>query len=132
MVISFALFGCSKKADISEIDNINGYWQISKAVNADGDKKEYPINEIYDYFEVKNKIGFHKKVRWQPDGTFLINDLSETIKIIDTKKEIKIDFFSKFGKHSEVIEFLSENELILKMTDDSKMYFNKVVLNTEK
>ncbi|QLJ56065.1 hypothetical protein HPC70_12535 [Flavobacterium psychrophilum] len=35
-------FGCSQKVDISKTDTINGYWQITKALNTNGDKKDYP------------------------------------------------------------------------------------------
>jgi hypothetical protein len=125
-------FGCSQKVDISKIDDINGYWQITKAVNADGDKKDYPINEVYDYYEIKNKNGFHKKVNWQPDGTFLVNDLSETVKITNNSEGVYIQFTSKFGKHSERIESISEKELVLETVDKAKLYFTKVILNIEK
>ena len=125
-------FGCSQKVDISKINTINGYWQITKAVNVDGDNKDYPINEVYDYYEIKNKIGFHKKVNWQPDGTFLVNDLSETVKITNNSEGVFIQFTSKFGKHNERIESISEKELVLETVDKAKLYFSKVVLNTEK
>ena len=125
-------FGCSQKVDISKINTINGYWQITKAVNVDGDNKDYPINEVYDYYEIKNKIGFHKKVNWQPDGTFLVNDLSETVKITNNSEGVYIQFTSKFGKHIERIESISEKELVLETVDKAKLYFSKVVLNTEK
>ncbi len=125
-------FGCSQKVDISKIDDLNGYWQITKAVNIDGDKKDYPINEVYDYYEIKNKNGFHKKVNWQPDGTFLVNDLSETVNITNNSEGVYIQFTSKFGKHSERIESISEKELVLETADKGKLYFSKVVLNTKK
>ena len=125
-------FGCSQKVDISKMDGINGYWQITKAVNTNGDKKDYPINEVYDYYEIKNKIGFHKKVNWQPDGTFLVNDLSETVKITNNSEGVFIQFTSKFGKYIERIESISEKELVLETVDKAKLYFSKVVLNTEK
>ena len=125
-------FGCSQKVNISEINTINGYWQITKAVNTNGDNKDYPINEVYDYYEIKNKTGFHKKVTWQPDGTFLVNDLSEMIKISDSTEGVFIQFTSKFGKHTERLESISEKELVLETPDKAKLYFSKVVLNTEK
>ena len=125
-------FGCSQKVDILKINTINGYWQITKAVNTNGDKKDYPINEVYDYYEIKNKNGFHKKVTWQPDGTFLVNDLSEMVKISDSTEGVFIQFTSKFGKHTERIESVSEKELVLETPDKAKLYFTKVVVNTQK
>jgi hypothetical protein len=125
-------FGCSQKVDVAKIDTINGYWQITKAINTNDDKKDYKINEVYDYYEIKNRIGFHKKVTWQPDGTFLVNNLSEIVKITDNSQGVFIQFTSKFGNHTERIESVSENELVLETPDKAKLYFSKVVFNPKK
>ena len=132
LVLISTCFGCSQKVDISKINTLNGYWQITKAVNTNGDKKDYPINEVYDYYEIKAKNGFHKKVNWQPDGTFLVNNLADKIKITENLEGVFIQFASKFGKHTERIESISEKELVLETPDKAKLYFSKVVLNTEK
>ena len=132
LILLSIVFGCSQKVDISKIAILNGYWQITKAVNAAGDTKDYPINEVYDYYEVKNKIGLHKKVNWQPDGTFLVNDLFEMITIVNNSEAVFIQFKSKFGKHTEKILSISEKNLVLETPDKSKLYFTKVILNPEK
>ena len=118
--------GCSQNADPSKIDFINGYWQISKVTDEDGNKKEYPINEVYDYFEIKNNNGFHKKVQWQPDGTFLVNDLQENVKVIIANDEVQLDFSSKYGKHSENMESLSAAEMVLVSKDQIRFVYKKV------
>jgi hypothetical protein len=86
--IIIVISSCSQKVDLASIDLINGYWQIKKVVNANGDKKDYKINEVYDYFEVKNNIGFHKKVKWQPTGTFLVNNAQDSVKITNIDNKI--------------------------------------------
>lgn len=108
------------------MDFINGYWQISKVTDEDGNKKEYPINEVYDYFEIKSNTGFHKKVQWQPDGTFLVNDLQETVKVITANEEVLLDFSSKYGKHSENVESLSQDEMVLVSKDQIRFVYKKV------
>jgi hypothetical protein len=132
LFISTLLFsGCSQKVDISKLNAINGYWQINKAVNSDGDKKEYPINEVYDYYSIKDKVGFHKKVTWQPDGTFLVNDLQDKVKINIEKEKVSIDFSSQYGKHTEELESISNEEMILVGKDETKFYYKKVDLKTD-
>jgi len=42
-ILTLVLASCSQKVDVSKIDAINGYWQISKVTDADGNKKENPI-----------------------------------------------------------------------------------------
>ena len=125
-LLALAFVSCSQKADPSKIDFINGYWQISKVTDEDGNKKEYPINEVYDYFEIKNNNGFHKKVQWQPDGTFLVNDLQENVKVSIANDEIQLDFSSKYGKHSESLESLSKDELVLVSKDQIRFVYKKV------
>ncbi|MEO8515318.1 MAG: lipocalin family protein [Flavobacterium sp.] len=123
---------CTPKVDVSKIDALNGYWQINKAVNADDDKKEYPVNEVYDYYDIKDKAGFHKKVTWQPDGTFLVNNLQDKIKVIVEKEKVFIEFSSEYGKYSEELESISNNEMVLVAKDQTKFYYKKVVLETTK
>ncbi len=132
LILTLVFVGCSEKVDVSKIDAINGYWQISKVTDADDHKKEYPINEIYDYFEIKNKIGFHKKVRWQPDGTFLVNDLDEHVKITIENETVLLDFSSKYGKHTEILESISNEEMILTSKDEIKYYYKRVNVNQPK
>ncbi|MES2811615.1 MAG: lipocalin family protein [Bacteroidota bacterium] len=130
LLIAFVVFSCSEKVDINQIEKINGYWQITKVETTDGEKKEYKINENYEYFELKNKVGFHKKVRWQPMGTFLVDDLQE--KMVATPKDTKVElkFSSKFGKHTEVVNQLSDSLLVLESENGSEFYYKKVNVNT--
>ena len=133
LFIGLAVFSsCSQKIDVSKIDAINGYWQINKAVNADDDKKEYPVNEVYDYYSIKDKVGFHKKVTWQPDGTFLVNDLQDKVKITVEKEKVFIEFSSEYGKYTEELESISNEEMILVAKDQTKFFYKKVVLETAK
>ncbi len=132
LILPFVLVSCTQKVDVTKIDDINGYWQISKVTDADDHKKEYPINEVYDYFEIKNKIGFHKKVLWQPDGTFLVNDLQETLKVNVENERVQLDFSSKYGNHSEELESISKDEMVLVSKEEVKFYYKKVVINQPK
>lgn len=131
-LLTLLLVSCTQKATISEIDAINGYWQISKAVDAKGNKKEYPINEVYDYFELKNNKGFHKKVVWQPTGTFLVNDLQDEVRVTTKDDTVFLTFSSKFGKHQDQLERISDNEMVLVSEEGVSFYYSKVVLNSKK
>jgi hypothetical protein len=129
ILTAFLLFSCSEKVNPSQLNLLNGYWQITKAVNANGDKKEYKINEIYDYFEIKRTIGFHKKVTWQPTGTFLVNDAQDTVSIKISGETVYLNFSTPFGKHKEELVYLSEQQMILLSDIGTKFYYEKVVLN---
>ena len=108
-MVCLTIFSCKEKADIKNIDKIKGYWQITKVETAKGDKKDYPVNENYEYFDIKDKIGFHKKVRWQPMGTFLVDDMQEKMVASEKEESVVLNFSSEFGKHSENIVELSDS-----------------------
>lgn len=127
----FLILGCSQKVDISKIDSLNGYWQISKVLDDNGNKKEYPINEVYDFFEIKNKKGFHKKVVWQPTGKFLVNDMQDDVKLVQLEEEFFLEFSSKFGKHMDQLASISDNEMVLISKEKVKYYYSKVALDKD-
>jgi Lipocalin-like domain len=127
--IIIVISSCSQKVDLASIDLINGYWQIKKVVNANGDKKEYKINEIYDYFEVKRNNGFHKKVKWQPSGAFLVNNAQDSVKITNIDNKIHLNFVTKFGKHKEELESISDKEMVLVSEIQTAFYYEKVILD---
>ncbi len=131
-ILALALFSCSEKVDINKMEQMNGYWQIAKAETKDGEKKEYPINENYEYFEIKDKTGFHKKVRWQPMGKFLVDDLKEKMVASEKGGDVYLNFSSEFGKHIEKVKSISEKELVLEAEDESVFYYNKVNINETK
>ncbi|WP_309607692.1 hypothetical protein [Flavobacterium sp.] len=133
ILLLFVIFSsCSQKIDVSKIDFINGYWQIQKVEDANGNEKEYKINEFYDYFEVKKNIGFHKKVQWQPTNKFLVNDAQDNLKIIPKDDKVFLEFYSQFGKHKDELILLSKNEMILESKEKVKFYYDKVIINTNK
>lgn len=128
LFLVFIIFSCQKKITEKDLHFLNGYWQISKVEMANGEKKEYKVNETYDYFEVKNKTGFRKKVKWQLNGKFLVDNLSEQIKIVVVEDDLIIEYKSKFNSNliTEKIIELTQNELILKSNNDSKYFYSKV------
>ena len=128
--VSFLIaFSCAEKVDIDQIEKINGYWQITKVEPVEGERKEYKVNENYEYFELKNKVGFHKKVRWQPMGTFLTDDLQEKMEAIEKGDKVQLKFSSKFGKHTEIVNQLSDSLLVLESENGSEFYYKKVNVN---
>jgi hypothetical protein len=125
----FILLACNKKVDITKLNAINGYWQIQKVIDGNGNKKEYPVNENYEFFEIKNNKGFHKKVLWQPTGTFLVNNTIEAVNISNLNEKVILDFSSKFGKHTEELISISDTEMILKSKENYTYYYSKVTID---
>jgi hypothetical protein len=125
-LLSLFFFSCAEKVEVSQLNHLNGYWQIAKVETADGEEKEYKVNENYDYFEFKDKTGFHKKVRWQLNGKFLTDDLQENIKALEANEEVYLEFSSSFGKHKDKVVKISEKELVLEAENGNENYYTKV------
>ena len=129
-MVSLVVFSCKEKVTLGQMDKIKGYWQITKVETSEGEKKEYPVNENYEYFDIKGKTGFHKKVRWQPMGTFLVDDLQEKMTASEKDGQVVLDFSSDFGKHSEKVIELSDSLLVLESQEGSDFYYKKVNVNS--
>ena len=133
ILLLFVIFSsCTQKVEVSKINLINGYWEIQKAEDANGNEKEYKINEFYDYFDIKKNIGFHKKVQWLPTNKFLVNDAQDNLKIIVKEDKVFLKFYSEFGEHIDELVLISEDEMILVSKEKVKFYYHKVILNTNK
>lgn len=129
IIVALVLFSCKEKVTLGQVDKIKGYWQITKVETAEGEKKEYPVNENYEYFDIKNATGFHKKVRWQPMGTFLVDDLQEKMTASEKEGQVVLSFSSEFGKHSEKVIELSDSLLVLESEEGADFHYKKVNVN---
>ena len=88
VTLCLVFLGCQPKVEKESVTLLTGYWEIEKVVFEEGEDKEYPSNDSFDYFEIKGDTGFRKKVMPQLDGTFQANDLVETIRIREKDDQI--------------------------------------------
>ena len=124
-LVLFLLISCQSQVDKEDIAKLNGYWEIENAVMSDGTKKEYKINETIDYFEVKNNVGFRKKVKPQLDGKYLVNNQQEKIKIIEKETQFFIEYTTSYAKWKEEIIEISDNNLVLKNEQNLEYHYKK-------
>ena len=124
LFVSLLILSCKNPVSSSDLSKINGYWEIEKVDFPDGNDKEYKINEIFDYFEIKNSKGFRTKVSPQLDGTFLTNGDSEKIEIKEIDGKFYIYYTTPFSKWKEEIIAISDEKLIIE-NDSKKEYSYK-------
>lgn len=126
LILILVLFSeCQQQINQSDIAKLNGYWEIEKVVFKDGEDKDYKMNENFDYFQIKvDNTGFRKKVRVQFDGTFLVNNVSEKVKIRFQNKQVFIDYETPYMKWSEELLLLTDTELVL-LNSEKKEYHYK-------
>ena len=109
----FLNWGCSETPE-SQLEHINGYWEIVSATNAKGVSKSYPPGRNIDYIEITEGEGFRKKL--QPDirGNYSTSKSQETIKaeIIDDRLELV--YRTPFSSWREKVMRANVKKLIIK------------------
>jgi len=126
LFLSFLFVACQQKIKPEDISKINGYWEIEKVVFDQGKDKEYGINESYDYFQIdKNNKGFRKKVMPQLDGTFIVNDSQEDVKIRFQEDKVFFDYVTPYAKWSEELITISDKKLVFKNAEKKEYHYKK-------
>jgi hypothetical protein len=126
LFLSFLFVACQQKIKPEDIIKINGYWEIEKVVFDQGKDKEYGINESYDYFQIdKNNKGFRKKVMPQLDGTFIVNDSQEDVKVRFQEDKVFFDYVTPYAKWSEELITISDKELVFRNTEKKEYHYKK-------
>ena len=126
VLFSFLLVGCKQQIQSTDIPNINGYWEIEKVVFDEGEDKEYSANQNYDYFQIdKNNQGIRKKVAPQLDGTFLVDDSFEKVRIRFQDDKVYLDYATPYMKYTEEIIALTAEELVVLNAQKKEYHYKK-------
>lgn len=126
LFVSFLFISCKQKIDPSDIAKINGYWEIEKVVFDEGKDKDYTINESYDFFQIDaKKDGFRKKVMPQLDGTFIVNDTYESLKVRFADDKVYFDYTTPYAKWSEELISVSKDKMVFKNTENKEYHYKK-------
>jgi hypothetical protein len=133
LVLAFVfLVSCQKAVKETDIQNLNGYWEIEKVILPDGEEKEYKASETFDFFELKDKKGTRKKGMQQFDGTFLTNDVSENLTVEFKDGNCFIDYKTDFATWKEEIISISKEKLIVKNKNDIEYHYKRPILFDKK
>ncbi|OYQ36118.1 hypothetical protein CHU92_10030 [Flavobacterium cyanobacteriorum] len=126
LLLPLLILSCTGVSE-GDIKKINGYWEIETAVMPDGSEKEYKVNPTIDYFELKGRQGFRKKVMPQMDGTYLTGDNYEKISISTAEGKTYLNYTTDYAKWKEEIVELNDEELVLKNTYGMEYHYKKPV-----
>lgn len=125
-LIFIILVSCNQQIKESDLQHLNGYWEIEKVVMPDKSTKEYKVNTTYDYIEIKNSEGFRKKVYPQLTGNFQTNDDSEVFKITKEDNILKMNYENGENQWTEVLELVNETSFVVKNEANITYHYKKV------
>lgn len=123
--VAVMAMSCGNSVSETDLKQLTGYWEIVEVNMPDGTTKEYKINPTIDYFELKGKTGFRKKVMPQFDGTYRVNDLSEKINVTEEDGALYINYVTDYAKWKEEIVELNDEELVLRNNHDMEYHYKK-------
>lgn len=130
-IILFLVFGmflsCKQSISESDLQNLNGYWEIEKVELPDGDKKEYKVNETIDFFKIETNKGFRKKVMPQLDGTYLTNDIQEDVVVVVKDGNATLRYKTTYASWNEEIIELTKDKLVVKNQQDLEYHYKRPV-----
>lgn len=123
--LGFVLLSCSKQAPEEQKKFISGYWEIEK-VEFPGDSiMEYKINENIDYFEIKDSIGFRKKMRPQFDGSYITSDNAEEIILKIEDDSLRLYYKTPFDEWKETLLEANEERMSIKNREGIVYHYKK-------
>ncbi len=126
-LLGILLVSCKQTITYKDVAKINGYWEIQKVELPEGGKKEYKVNETIDFFQIKDSKGFRQKVMPQLDGTYLTNDIKETISISNKDDNYYINYSTNYGKWKEEIVEIKDSILVLKNEANLEYHYKRQV-----
>ena len=80
-----------------------------------------------DFFKIENKKGFRKKVMPQIDGTYLTNNIQETVKVDLIDGTASIHYSTSYAQWKEEIIELSKDKLVIKNQQDLEYHYKRPV-----
>ena len=126
ILLSILFISCQQKIKPEDISEINGYWEIEKVVFNQGKEKDYTLNESYDFFKIDSKNnGFRKKVMPQLDGTFIVNETFETLKVRFENDKVFLDYVTSYAKWSEELTSISKEKMVFKNSENNEYHYKK-------
>ena len=126
-VIATLGFSCKQNITESDLNNLNGYWEIEKVILPNGEKKEYKVNETIDYFKLVKNKGFRKKVMPQVDGSYLTNNLKESVYISLEEGSAIFHYKTNYAQWNEEIIAVSKDEFIVKNQQELVYHYKRPV-----
>ncbi len=121
LLFSTVILSCAKPNPEEQKQKLDGYWEIKKVEMPDGSKKDFGINTVVDFIEVKGDSGIRTKVSPKLDGTFTTNGTSEEFTLKIEEDSLRLYYKTPFDEWKETV--IEAKDSLLKVKNrDNKVY----------
>ncbi len=123
--VLFLYTACADKINSSDLQYLNGYWEIQKVVFPKGDTKEYNLNSTIDYITFDENKGYRKKVQPRLDGTFVTSDDAASFSILNTNGSFTLHYSNDFSEWEEQIIELTAQKFTVVNQENIRYYYKR-------
>ena len=125
VLVILLFFSCGKTVKESELDLLNGYWEITEVQFINGGKKEYKMSPSVDYIQLENLKGFRKKVNPKFNGSFETSDDAESFVIQKEGELFSLMYKNNLSAWKETLIDLSEQSFSVKNAEGTVYQYKR-------
>lgn len=125
LLITVILISCEKPNPEEQKTKLQGYWEITSVEMPNGKKKEFDINTVIDYIEVKGDSGTRTKVSPKFDGSFTTNEVSEKFILKIEDDSLRMYYKTPFDEWKETVVEAQDSLLSVKNRDNKTYIYTK-------
>ena len=125
LLLFICFHACSERISESDLNYINGYWEIQEVKFPNGKTKEYDINMTIDYFEFDKMQGFRKKMQPTLKGTFLTSDDALPMKVLWRDQRLFLSFQGEEVPWEEEVLKLQQDVLITRHANGLRYEYSR-------
>lgn len=107
------LMSCNSKPDFEEVSKLNGFWEIEKAETPYGDKS-YKMNQMVDYFQIEDSIGYRKKMQPNLLGNYKSSQNREYFTVQDRKDSVVLVYKNDYDTWTETLLKIEDDKFVVK------------------
>lgn len=127
LCLIFVIISCKENPE-NYINHINGYWEIEAVKLANGEQREYTINQTIDFFEVNDSLtGFRKKLNPTFNGTFETSNNQERITVKVENDSLNIYYKTPYNTWKETVLRANKDHLELINKNKNVYYYKRYI-----
>lgn len=125
LLLFFCFLSCSERISVSDLNYINGYWEIQEVKFPNGKTKEYDVNMTIDYFEYDKMQGYRKKMQPKLDGTFSTSSDAESFKINEKDGSFWMLYKNDLSNWEEQIIMINKSRMVVKNKEGLSYHYRR-------
>jgi len=117
LIVVILALSCTSTPELSDTNQLNGFWEIEKAETPYGDKS-YKMNQMVDYIKVDDGEGFRKKMQPSLLGNYKTSQNREYFEIEEQNDSLVMVYKNEYDTWTETLLRIEEDKFVVKNQQD--------------